>query len=458
MACLQMSYQDTFKRISAVAHGIRTVCKTDNIPLSVPQSPTASTSHASQVLRLPFPEIPAVLESAPCSPDVKASIKAAFLQGAGRIRDNCQSKYSNMAKLLPSNPSKAASIIAFFERQYREQIVALEELTIAKVRQQPPHVDNSAKAKTVFNREFIPLLETYFNYNAYPSALDRATLARKSMMTPRQIEVWFQNHRNRAKKEGRPLKKLASDPLPLEISMKPLERKMSFFVIPEDQRQDPSCVPQPKEADLEAEVVTSEERDLAAKFNFHPPPHAFPSAYPPNCDYNPFPTRAGTYKFPAPIWYRTPATPRRLSKIAVKMDEFIEDFSIKLHLRVPALKQERQMQPCAGSMPALPILEADGTLPNRPCTLVPPPSLPIAKSILPAYNSRASSTPQQYPHSPKNRRPSQAHPQEHEHRTPPWKPRSIRGLATTLAVLFIYHHPLVVLTRIVRFRPASLLV
>ena len=39
-------------------------------------------------------------------------------------------------------------------------------------------------------QEFVPLLEKYFEYNAYPSAPDRCVLARKSMMTARQIEVW----------------------------------------------------------------------------------------------------------------------------------------------------------------------------------------------------------------------------------------------------------------------------
>jgi Homeodomain len=39
-------------------------------------------------------------------------------------------------------------------------------------------------------QEYTPCLERYFEYNAYPSAPDRLLLARKSMMTPRQIEVW----------------------------------------------------------------------------------------------------------------------------------------------------------------------------------------------------------------------------------------------------------------------------
>lgn len=41
-----------------------------------------------------------------------------------------------------------------------------------------------------FYQEYTPFLEQYFEYNAFPSARDRELLARKSSMTPRQIEVW----------------------------------------------------------------------------------------------------------------------------------------------------------------------------------------------------------------------------------------------------------------------------
>jgi len=43
------------------------------------------------------------------------------------------------------------------------------------------------------DQEYVPLLEKYFEHNAYPSATDRAVLARKSMMTDRQIEVWVRH-------------------------------------------------------------------------------------------------------------------------------------------------------------------------------------------------------------------------------------------------------------------------
>ncbi|KAF8868984.1 hypothetical protein CPB84DRAFT_1695023, partial [Gymnopilus junonius] len=63
-------------------------------------------------------------------------------------------------------------------------------------------------------------LEKYFEYNAYPSSKHQEILAAKSDMTRRQIEVWFQNHRNRAKKEDRVLKRFnsASD-YPLEVAL-----------------------------------------------------------------------------------------------------------------------------------------------------------------------------------------------------------------------------------------------
>ncbi|KIJ94115.1 hypothetical protein K443DRAFT_111002, partial [Laccaria amethystina LaAM-08-1] len=80
-------------------------------------------------------------------------------------------------------------------------------------------------------------LEKYFEYNAYPSAPDRLLLARKSMMTSRQIEVWFQNHRTRARKDGLPLRKLTSHPLPINVSLETLERSMPQFTIPTLEKQ-----------------------------------------------------------------------------------------------------------------------------------------------------------------------------------------------------------------------------
>ncbi|KAF5384832.1 hypothetical protein D9615_001301 [Tricholomella constricta] len=194
--------------------------------------------------------------------------------------------------------------------------------------------------KAVFNHEYTPLLEKYFEINAYPSSADRMVLARKSMMTPRQIEVWFQNHRNRARKDGKLLRKSSGDPIPLEISLKTLESKMPFFIIPEHERKPIKKSEPPKdEADMPTTPKSLWNPSSADVLNPPGPVHAFPMVYPPRCGYDPFPTKTGTYKFPSPTWYRTAATPRRTPKVSVNINEFIEDFEMKLHLRVPAIKQ-----------------------------------------------------------------------------------------------------------------------
>ncbi|KAJ3780502.1 hypothetical protein GGU10DRAFT_415833 [Lentinula aff. detonsa] len=53
-----------------------------------------------------------------------------------------------------------------------------------------------------FNNEYTPILETYFHYDPYPSVRDRQIIAERSGMATRQIEVWFQNHRKRAREQG----------------------------------------------------------------------------------------------------------------------------------------------------------------------------------------------------------------------------------------------------------------
>ncbi|KAG5353673.1 hypothetical protein C0989_003810 [Termitomyces sp. Mn162] len=106
------------------------------------------------------------------------------------------------------------------------------KITVKSVKTDRPAFNHSTFSD-VLEQEYTPLLEKYFEYNAYPSAPDRVVLARKCMMTPRQIEVWFQNHRNRAKKERRVLRRLTIDKLPVDLSLQSLEAEMPYFTIPD---------------------------------------------------------------------------------------------------------------------------------------------------------------------------------------------------------------------------------
>ncbi|KAL9708564.1 hypothetical protein Ac2012v2_008283 [Leucoagaricus gongylophorus] len=65
-------------------------------------------------------------------------------------------------------------------------------------------------------KECEPLLKSYFRRNAYPSATERSTLATWTGLSPRQVEVWFQNNRKRLK-NVEPLNRLSQPPLMEEI-------------------------------------------------------------------------------------------------------------------------------------------------------------------------------------------------------------------------------------------------
>ncbi|KAG5640412.1 hypothetical protein DXG03_008748, partial [Asterophora parasitica] len=270
------------------------------------------------------------------------------IKAAQEVRDICGTKGSFSREEEEAMSKDWEAVHADQTRAWSDDIFARfrEAAAKAKSTSLPP----AKEKKPVFNHEYTPLLEKYFEYNAYPSAADRAVLARKSMMTPRQIEVWFQNHRNRARKDGKHLRKLTEDPLPLEISLKSLERKMPFFTIPEHERR-PVNKPEPPKTDFSDDendpLPPTRVWDPCAPDVLDPPgpSHAYPAIYPPGCDYDPFPSKVD---IPAPVWYRTLSAPRRPSKTLVDIDEFIADFETKLHLRVPVLRSKASQSWCSG--------------------------------------------------------------------------------------------------------------
>ncbi|KAK0198891.1 hypothetical protein F5146DRAFT_1021373, partial [Armillaria mellea] len=101
----------------------------------------------------------------------------------------------------------------------------------------PAAVTSNARPAPKFNTAYIPFLKAYFDYNAYPSLHDREMIAKKSMMTSRQIEVWFQNHRRIEKKAGRPcVKRKASDAGPSQSQIDKIEQVMGMFGVSKEER------------------------------------------------------------------------------------------------------------------------------------------------------------------------------------------------------------------------------
>lgn len=65
--------------------------------------------------------------------------------------------------------------------------------------QSSPALDAPTTKSSVFNMDFIPILEKVFMRTRFPSSTVKKVLAEKSGMSVKQIKDWFQNHRNRSK-------------------------------------------------------------------------------------------------------------------------------------------------------------------------------------------------------------------------------------------------------------------
>ncbi|KAF8225092.1 hypothetical protein L208DRAFT_1408983 [Tricholoma matsutake] len=231
----------------------------------------------------------------------------AYLRTANEFRAVYQAVHRQLVQQLASNTSDRSSRIKDavppLECQCRDKLLAAEKIAVDH---QP-----------MFNQEFVALLEKYFEYNVYPSAPDRVVLARK----------------NRAKKDGRPLRRLNSDPLPLKLSLESVEKKMPFFIIPENERNDSTGSSHVEPADdVEEESFGPTQNEPPFTFNMAVP---YPTPHPLSCTYDSFHRKHTKHTFPTPVWTRKPAIslPRRT---AVDFEDFMSDFAGKLTTAPPA--------------------------------------------------------------------------------------------------------------------------
>jgi len=138
------------------------------------------------------------------------------------------------------------------------------------------------------------------------------------------------------------LRRKSLDLLLQHISLESLETSTPCFVIPERKRNDPPCrkAASHEDNDAEEEQVVAGETPTFSAFSSSAPFHAFPATYPPCCNYDPFPVKRGGYVFPTPIWPRMPAKSRPVSP-SFTLEQFIEDFTLKLSLKEPASRKPR---------------------------------------------------------------------------------------------------------------------
>ncbi|KDR85449.1 hypothetical protein GALMADRAFT_361524 [Galerina marginata CBS 339.88] len=224
-------------------------------------------------------------------------------------------------------------------------------------------IPGSSDSKRPFNNEYTPVFEKYFEHNAYPSAKHQSILADKSEMTRRQIEVWFQNHRNRAKKDGRTLRRLSSD-LPLERALRAWQERTPFSPNRSPTPSDEACVSENMDEEEDRPQPTS----CIDAFNDFRPPHAFPTTLAAaRSRPDPFPSDNGVFKFPPPTWMRTPATtpPPSAASSPIDINEFARTFHLKLNFLNSTGRQGTGKRAPKSKSKAPRWYEATTTIPSR---------------------------------------------------------------------------------------------
>ncbi|OJA19545.1 mating-type homeodomain transcription factor A2 [Rhizopogon vesiculosus] len=199
------------------------------------QSPSRQT-----VINISLPDAPSLqpaLMAVGAHPETSLAMDEVYQKRATELRavcrrtitNVCSTQYPSEFRLVPDN-----KVLSVFTELYLRQLADWRESVVSSYLKHSSATDKAQTSSCTpkFNHEYVPLLEHFFAENPFPTHADKAFLAKKSAMTYRQIHVWFQNRRNRMKKEGRELKKKPAAEgatLPLDT----LYQRMEKFIVPE---------------------------------------------------------------------------------------------------------------------------------------------------------------------------------------------------------------------------------
>ncbi|TEB38898.1 homeodomain mating-type protein [Coprinellus micaceus] len=353
-----------------------------------PKTHSQPSETASPVaLSLPYPNdivesIRSSVISAPVQDRVVDRVDKWYQETLRTLQIEYTSTLSKLAPLPPIpgiNPEQ--NLPSVYESLFKDKLVPKFRADIDSLLRQALANHHAArqneKRKLPFNHECLPLLETYFEYNAYPSAQDRALLARKTMMCSRQIEVWFQNHRRRAKKEGRQLRRLSQDPLPRELDIEHLNTTVSQVLAPKDELKANSLkesspndviLQPPTPAVLAADALCAQA-----------PAHAFPTKYPPTPDHTAGLLSGKSWSFPTPVWPRQSSVKAPLRKPIITPNEL----AVELQLKLSITGSDTAKRPHAASPAWYPIMTVPLAAPHFALVRTPSsPSFPQPQPIV----------------------------------------------------------------------------
>ncbi|KAF8560024.1 hypothetical protein OG21DRAFT_1492442 [Imleria badia] len=285
------------------------------------------------LLKLPSPRplLPSLLEAG-FSHEIASAASKLYQQRAEQFKRRTEAMLIAAWQKIATLPGASTSSLdpltgkdlSTFTEVYLRCLEEWKEEMVQLLRQASKVPSKAAPPKNShsFNHEYLPLLEHFFEENPFPKHADKVFLAKKSNMQYRQIHVWFQNRRNRTKKEGKPLRKKPIS----EGATKPLdklcERMKGYVVKPVSQA---SQLSQASLSGVDDQLRSAQNNASKCAFVTPPPPHAFPSSYPPPCAYDPFPCKSGPTSFEKPEWRRVSCSNPPIS-VFIDIDDLVEKF------------------------------------------------------------------------------------------------------------------------------------
>ncbi|KAI0324463.1 hypothetical protein GY45DRAFT_1375525 [Cubamyces sp. BRFM 1775] len=153
-------------------------------------------------------------------------ISSALTRVITSYKNLCEADYRRRRASLEGKLGAASTLpalyVALFSKAVKDWTTfLLEDITPRVVqiqrRQGLLRVTSSEQQRRRFNQNAVPLLERFFERNAFPSRLEKFELAATCDMDYRQIHVWFQNRRSRWRKEGRTLTRIETSDEPREV-------------------------------------------------------------------------------------------------------------------------------------------------------------------------------------------------------------------------------------------------
>ncbi|KAF8445584.1 hypothetical protein L210DRAFT_3527993 [Boletus edulis BED1] len=317
------AYTTELQTVLRIAHALRNAAGVSH--LLSPITNSLGTVINSINLPSPRPLSPSLLEAG-FNHEMAASISKAYQLRAEELRRRIQESIATACREIAELPAAALAsspdglmrkLVLTLTELYLRRLEKWEEEITQRIKRAPKApVKVSSKNSRTFNQECVPLLEHFFEENPFPTHADKMFLAEKSNMDYRQIHVWFQNRRNRTKKEGKTLKKKPT----YERATKPLNNPYERSDSQAPKRSKASSLDGTTEIEVVQNVMSKDE--LASSS----PPHAFPSSYPPTCHYDPFPCKNGSVRFSEPEWRRVPDG-NQPSSLSISINDLVEKFS-----------------------------------------------------------------------------------------------------------------------------------